>query len=36
LGKQDIDGIRIDLREIGWGLLIGLDWFRIEAGGKLL
>jgi hypothetical protein len=30
------DGIRIDLREIGLGLWIGLDWLRIGTGGWLL
>jgi hypothetical protein len=27
------DGIRMDLREIGWGVWIGFDWLRIETGG---
>jgi hypothetical protein len=27
------DGIRMDLREIGWE--IGFDWLRIETGGGL-
>jgi hypothetical protein len=30
------DGIRMDLREIGWGVWIGFDWLRIGAGGELL
>jgi hypothetical protein len=30
------DGIRIDLREIGWGLWIGFNWLRIRTGGELL
>jgi hypothetical protein len=31
------DGIRIDLREIGWGGgLIGFDWLRVGTGGELL
>jgi hypothetical protein len=30
------DGIRMHLREIGWGAWIGLDWLRIETGGGLL
>jgi hypothetical protein len=29
-------GIRMDLREIGLGLLIGFDWLRIGTGGGLL
>jgi hypothetical protein len=30
------DGIRIDLRETGLGVWIGLDWLRIGTGGELL
>jgi hypothetical protein len=30
------DGIRMDLREIGWGVWIGFDWLRIGTGGGLL
>jgi hypothetical protein len=30
------DGIRMDLREIGWRLWIGFDWLRIGTGGGLL
>jgi hypothetical protein len=30
------DGIRMYLREIGWGVWIGFDWFRIGLVGKLL
>jgi hypothetical protein len=30
------DGIRMDLSETGWGVWIGFDWIRIEAGGELL
>jgi hypothetical protein len=30
------DGIRMDLREIGWGVWIGLDRLRIGIGGGLL
>jgi hypothetical protein len=30
------DGIRIDLREIGWGVWIGSSWLRIGTGGGLL
>jgi hypothetical protein len=28
--------IRIDLREIGWGVWIGFDWLRTGTGGELL
>jgi hypothetical protein len=30
------DGIRMDLREIGFGVWIGFDWLRTETGGGLL
>jgi hypothetical protein len=30
-----MDGIRMDLREIGWGVLIGFTWLRIGTGGGL-
>jgi hypothetical protein len=30
------DGIRMDLREIGLGVWIGLYWIRIGTGGRLL
>jgi hypothetical protein len=30
------DGIRMDLRKIGWGLWIGFDWLRIGTSGGLL
>jgi hypothetical protein len=30
------DGIKMDLREIGWGVWIGFDWLRIGTGGELL
>jgi hypothetical protein len=30
------DGIRMDLREIGWRLWIGFDWLRIGTGGEVL
>jgi hypothetical protein len=30
------DGIRMDLREIGWGVWVGFDWLRIGTGGGLL
>jgi hypothetical protein len=29
-------GIRMDLREIVWGVWIGFDWLRIGTGGELL
>jgi hypothetical protein len=28
--------IRMNLREIGWGVWIGCDWLRIGTGGELL
>jgi hypothetical protein len=30
------DGIRMDLREIGWGVWIGFDWLRTGTGGGML
>jgi hypothetical protein len=30
------DGIRMDLREIDWGVCIGFVWLRIGTGGGLL
>jgi hypothetical protein len=30
------DGIRMDLREMGWGVWIGFDVLRIGTGGELL
>jgi hypothetical protein len=30
------DGIRMGLREIGWGVWIGFDWLRIGTDGGLL
>jgi hypothetical protein len=30
------DGIRMDLRETGWGSVIGSSWPKIGAGGGLL
>jgi hypothetical protein len=35
LGRPWEDGIRMDLREIGWVVWIGLDWPRIETCGEL-
>jgi hypothetical protein len=37
---QDVGGwivrIKMDLREIGWGLWTGLNWLRMEIIGRLL
>jgi hypothetical protein len=30
------DEIRMDLREIGWGMWIGFNWLRIGTGDELL
>jgi hypothetical protein len=30
------DGIRMDLREVGWTVWIGFDWLKIGTGGGLL
>jgi hypothetical protein len=30
------NGIRMDLRETGWGVLSGISRFRVETGGGLL
>jgi hypothetical protein len=30
------DGIKMDLREIGWGLRSGFTWLRTGTGGGLL
>jgi hypothetical protein len=30
------DGIRIDRREIDWGMWSGFSWLKIETGGGLL
>jgi hypothetical protein len=30
------DGIRMDFREIDWGMWIGFDWLRIGTGGEVL
>jgi hypothetical protein len=30
------DGIRMDLKETGWGVWIEFDWLRIGTGGELL
>jgi hypothetical protein len=30
------DEIRMDLREIGWGMWIGFIWLRIGTGDELL
>jgi hypothetical protein len=29
-------GIRMDLREIGWGVWMGFDWLRIGTDGEML
>jgi hypothetical protein len=29
-------GIRMDLREVGWGVLSGSSWLRIRTGGGLV
>jgi hypothetical protein len=36
LEDQGEDGIRMDLREIGWGKWSGFIWLRIGTGGGLL
>jgi hypothetical protein len=39
LGRQSRrweDGIRIDLRDIVWGVWIGFDWLRMGTDGELL
>jgi alpha-glucosidase (family GH31 glycosyl hydrolase) len=33
LKDQGVDGIRTDLREIGWGVLSGFIWLRIATSG---
>jgi hypothetical protein len=30
------DGIKMDLREIGWGVWVGFTWLRIGIAGRLL
>jgi hypothetical protein len=30
------DGIRMDIRDNGWGVWIGFDWLRTGTGGELL
>jgi hypothetical protein len=30
------DGIKMDLREIGWGVWSGFTWLRVGTGGGLL
>jgi hypothetical protein len=29
-------GIRVDLKETGWGMWSGFSWFMIGTGGRLL
>jgi hypothetical protein len=36
LEDQGVDGIRMDLGEIGLGVWIGFDWLRTGNGGALL
>jgi hypothetical protein len=35
-GRRWEDGIKMDLREIGWGVWSGFIWVRIGTGGGLL
>jgi hypothetical protein len=35
-GVDGEDGIKMDLREIGWGVWSGFTWLRIGAVGGLL
>jgi hypothetical protein len=30
------DEIKMNLKEIGWGVWSGFNWFRIGVGGQLL
>jgi hypothetical protein len=34
--RRWVDNIKIDLGYIGWEVLTGLVWLRIETGGELL
>jgi hypothetical protein len=34
--RRLVNWIKMDLREIGWGVWIGFDWLRIATGGGLL
>jgi hypothetical protein len=39
LGRQRhrwLDNIKMDIGEVGWGLLTGSVWLRIGRGGELL
>jgi alpha-glucosidase (family GH31 glycosyl hydrolase) len=36
LEDQGVDGIKMDLREIGWGVWSGFTWLRIGTAGGLL
>jgi hypothetical protein len=36
LEDQGVDGIRMDLSEMGWRVWIGYSWLRIGACGGLL
>jgi alpha-glucosidase (family GH31 glycosyl hydrolase) len=33
---QGVDGIKLDLREIGWGVWSGFNWLRVGTVGRLL
>jgi hypothetical protein len=35
-GRRWENGIKMNLREIGWGVLSGLTWLRIGVAGGLL
>jgi hypothetical protein len=35
-GRRWEDGIKMDIREIGWGVWIGFSWLRIGIAGGLL
>jgi hypothetical protein len=30
------DGIRMDLREMAWGVWIGFDWLKMGTGGGMM
>jgi hypothetical protein len=36
LGRPREDGVRMNLREMAWGVWIGFDWLRTGTGGGLL
>jgi hypothetical protein len=35
-GRRSEDGIKMDLREIGWGVRSGFTWLRVGTVGGLL